>query len=77
MPRFALAYRKFVEKTTLEPSSRGLITNYSRSLAYIALQLLPVVASNQRRREEINGVAVPQQKGEIKKIAWQLIDKEN
>jgi len=37
VPGFALAYGKFIEKTTLEQSSRGLITNYSRSLAYIAL----------------------------------------
>lgn len=37
VPGFALAYGKFIEKTTLEQSSKGLITNYSRSLAYIAL----------------------------------------
>jgi integrase/recombinase XerD len=37
VPGFALAYGKFIEKATLEQNSRGLITNYSRSLAYIAL----------------------------------------
>ncbi|MGV3530216.1 MAG: hypothetical protein ACO1OO_15045 [Flavisolibacter sp.] len=37
VPGFALAYGKFIEKTTLEQNSKGLITNYSRSLAYIAL----------------------------------------
>lgn len=37
VPGFALAYGKFIEKTTLAQSSKGLITNYSRSLAYIAL----------------------------------------
>ena len=37
VPGFTLAYGKFVEKITLEQSSKGLITNYSRSLAYIAL----------------------------------------
>lgn len=37
IPGFALAYGKFIEKTTLEQNSKGLITNYSRSLAYIAL----------------------------------------
>jgi integrase/recombinase XerD len=37
VPGFCLAYGKFIEKTTLEQNSKGLITNYSRSLAYIAL----------------------------------------
>ncbi|MCC7400183.1 MAG: hypothetical protein IT214_01750 [Chitinophagaceae bacterium] len=37
IPVFALAYAKFIEKTTLEQSSKGLIVNYSRSLAYVAL----------------------------------------
>jgi integrase/recombinase XerD len=37
VPGFALAYGKFIEKTTLAQSSKGLIVNYSRSLAYIAL----------------------------------------
>src|SRR6266496_4718484 len=37
VPGFALAYGKFIEKVTLEQSSKSLTVNYSRSLAYIAL----------------------------------------
>ncbi len=37
VPGFLTAYGRFLEKTTLQQSSMGLITNYSRSLAYIAL----------------------------------------
>ena len=52
VPGFASAYAKFIEKTTLQQSSRGLITNYSRSLAYVALHFgrLP----HQISVEEIN-----------------------
>ena len=52
VPGFALAYGKFIEKTTLEQSSKGLITNYSRSLAYIALHFSRV--PHQVSVEEIN-----------------------
>jgi integrase/recombinase XerD len=52
VPGFALAYGKFIEKTTLEQSSKGLITNYSRSLAYIALHFGRV--PHQISVEEIN-----------------------
>jgi site-specific recombinase XerD len=52
VPGFALAYGKFIEKTTLEQSSKGLITNYSRSLAYIALHFSR--APHQVSVEEIN-----------------------
>jgi integrase/recombinase XerD len=52
VPGFALAYGKFIEKTTLEQSSKGLITNYSRSLAYIALHFGRV--PHQVSVEEIN-----------------------
>jgi site-specific recombinase XerD len=52
VPGFALAYGKFIEKTTLEQNSRGLITNYSRSLAYIALHFGRV--PHQISVEEIN-----------------------
>lgn len=37
VPGFAIAYAKFIEKTTIDQSSKGLIVNYGRSLAYIAL----------------------------------------
>lgn len=37
VPGFAIAYAKFIEKVTINQSSKSLITNYSRSLAYIAL----------------------------------------
>lgn len=37
VPGFALAYGKFIEKVTINQSSKGLIVNYSRSLSYIAL----------------------------------------
>lgn len=52
VPGFALAYGKFIEKTTLNQSSKGLITNYSRSLAYIALHFGRV--PHQISVEEIN-----------------------
>ncbi len=52
VPGFALAYGKFIEKTTLEQSSKGLITNYSRSLAYIALHFSRV--PHQVSVDEIN-----------------------
>ncbi len=52
VPGFALSYGKFIEKTTLEQSSKGLITNYSRSLAYIALHFGRV--PHQISVEEIN-----------------------
>ncbi len=52
VPGFALAYGKFIEKTTLAQSSKGLITNYSRSLAYIALHFGRV--PHQISVEEIN-----------------------
>lgn len=52
VPGFALAYGKFIEKTTLAQSSKGLITNYSRSLAYIALHFCRV--PHQISVEEIN-----------------------
>ena len=37
VPGFANAYAKFIEKVTINQSSKGLIVNYSRSLAYVAL----------------------------------------
>lgn len=37
VPGFAIAYAKFIEKATIDQSSKSLIVNYSRSLAYIAL----------------------------------------
>jgi site-specific recombinase XerD len=37
VPGFATAYAKFIEKVTIGQSSKGLIVNYSRSLAYVAL----------------------------------------
>jgi site-specific recombinase XerD len=52
VPGFTLAYGKFIEKTTLEQSSKGLIVNYSRSLAYIALHFGRV--PHQISVEEIN-----------------------
>lgn len=52
VPGFALAYGKFIEKTILNQSSKGLITNYSRSLAYIALHFSR--APHQVSVEEIN-----------------------
>ncbi len=52
VPAFALAYDKFIEKTTLAESSKGFIVNYSRSLAYIALHFSRV--PHQVSVEEIN-----------------------
>lgn len=52
VPGFAPAYGKFIEKTTLAQSSKGLIVNYSRSLAYIALHFSRV--PHQVSVEEIN-----------------------
>lgn len=52
VPGFTLAYGKFIEKATLDQSSKGLITNYSRSLAYIALHFGRV--PHQVSVEEIN-----------------------
>ncbi|WP_153800394.1 tyrosine-type recombinase/integrase [Foetidibacter luteolus] len=37
VPGFADAYAKFIEKATIEQSSKSLLVNYSRSLAYIAI----------------------------------------
>ena len=37
VPGFAIAYAKFIEKATIDQSSKSLIINYSRSLAYVAL----------------------------------------
>ena len=37
VPGFAIAYSKFIEKVTINQSSKSLIVNYGRSLAYIAL----------------------------------------
>lgn len=37
VPGFAEAYAKFIEKVTINQSSKSLIVNYSRSLAYLAL----------------------------------------
>ncbi|WP_153800786.1 hypothetical protein [Foetidibacter luteolus] len=37
VPSFADAYAKFIEKATIEQSSKSLQVNYSRSLAYIAI----------------------------------------
>jgi integrase/recombinase XerD len=37
VPGFAKAYSKFIEKATINQSSKSLKVNYSRSLAYIAL----------------------------------------
>jgi integrase/recombinase XerD len=37
VPGFAIAYAKFIEKVTINQSSKSLIVNYSRSLAYVAL----------------------------------------
>ena len=34
---FSAAYSKFIERVTIDQSSKGLITNYSRSIAAIAL----------------------------------------
>jgi len=38
VPGFASAYAKFIEKATIDQSSKSLIVNYSRSLAYVALE---------------------------------------
>lgn len=38
VPGFANAYAKFIEKVTINQSSKSLIVNYSRSLAYVALE---------------------------------------
>jgi integrase/recombinase XerD len=37
IPGFADAYAKFIQRVTLNQSSKSLIVNYSRSLAYIAI----------------------------------------
>jgi len=37
VPGFAIAYAKFIEKVTINQSSKSLIVNYGRSLAYAAL----------------------------------------
>jgi integrase/recombinase XerD len=52
VPGFAIAYAKFIEKATIDQSSKGLIVNYSRSLAYIALHFNRV--PHQISVEEIN-----------------------
>ncbi len=38
VPGFANSYAKFIEKVTINQSSKSLIVNYSRSLAYVALE---------------------------------------
>jgi integrase/recombinase XerD len=38
VPGFANAYAKFIEKVTINQSSKSLIVNYSRSLAYVAIE---------------------------------------
>ena len=38
VPGFANAYAKFIERVTINQSSKSLIVNYSRSLAYVALE---------------------------------------
>ena len=57
IPGFADAYAKFIEKATIEQSSKSLLVNYSRSLAYIAIHFNrpPHVASV----EEINSLSLP------------------
>ena len=35
---FSVSYSKFIERVTIDQSSKSLITNYSRSIAAIALQ---------------------------------------
>ncbi len=54
---FASAYSKFIERVTIDQSSQGLITNYSRSIAAIALHFnrVPLEISV----EEINIRAKP------------------
>ncbi len=37
VPGFATAYGKFIEKVTINQSSKSLIVNYSPSLAYVSL----------------------------------------
>ena len=37
VPGFAVDYSRFMERVTIDQCSKGLITNYSRSIAYIAL----------------------------------------
>lgn len=37
VPGFAMAYAKFAERVTIDQNSKSLITNYSRSIAAIAL----------------------------------------
>lgn len=37
VPGFSISYAKFIEKVTIDQSSKSLIVNYSRSLAYVAL----------------------------------------
>ena len=38
VPGFANAYAKFFEKGTINQSSKSLIVNYSRSVAYVAIE---------------------------------------
>ena len=38
VPGFANAYAKFIEKVTINQSSKSLIVNYSRSVAYVAIK---------------------------------------
>jgi len=52
VPGFASAYAKFIEKATIDQSSKSLIVNYSRSLAYVALEFNRV--PHQVTVEEIN-----------------------
>jgi site-specific recombinase XerD len=53
VPGFAIAYAKFIEKVTINQSSKSLIVNYSRSLAYVALHFSK--CPHQVSVEEING----------------------
>ena len=53
VPGFANAYAKFIEKVTINQSSKSLIVNYSRSLAYVALHFSR--CPHQVSVEELNG----------------------
>ena len=53
VPGFAIAYAKFIEKVTINQSSKSLIVNYSRSLAYVALHFSR--CPHQVSVEELNG----------------------
>ena len=40
VPGFANEYAKFIERVTINQSSKSLIVNYSRSLAYVAIEFI-------------------------------------